>query len=131
MGLIMAFLALGTADILDRNTILRTIFQIVMEFLVNAVEFITIVPGRIREIDLGRTVTVDTPTHAELCKLLHLVHFLDRTMTGLALHFAGAGMLHMAEEYMVGEIVDLHPLNRLGILGVIPARFGVVTGIAV
>ena len=127
----MAFLALGTADILDRNTILCAVFQIVMEFFVNAVEFITVVPGRIREIDLGRTVTVDTPAHAQFSKLLHLVHFLDRTMTGLALHFAGAGVLGMTEEYMVGEIVDLYPLNRLGILGIIPARFGIVTGITV
>ena len=131
MGLIMAFLALGTADILDCNTILRAVFQIVMEFLVNAVEFITVVPGRIREIYLGRTVTVDTPAHAKLSELLHLVHFLDRTMTGLALHFAGAGVLHMAKEHMVGEIVDLHPLDRLGILRIVPARFGIVTGIAV
>jgi hypothetical protein len=52
-------------------------------------------------------------------------------MTGLALYLAGLGMLGMAEEYVVGEIVDLGPFYGLGLGQVIGGGFGIVPGIAV
>src|ERR1700743_1932357 len=93
IGLVVALLALGTADVLDRYAVHLAALQVLVVFLVDAVELVTVVPGRIREINLGRTVTVDTPAHAEGSELLHLVHFLDRTMTGLALYLTGLGVL--------------------------------------
>ena len=88
----MAFLALGTADILDRNTILCAVFQIVMEFLVNAVEFVT-AGTVVIEINFGLAVTVYAPTHAQLSELFHFIHCGDLTVAGLALNFTGADVL--------------------------------------
>src|SRR5882757_3850249 len=102
-----------------------------MEFLVNAVELVAIVPGRIREIDLCRTVTVDTPAHAEWRKLFYFIHFLDGAVAGLALYFTRLGMLCMAEEYMVGKAVDLDPLHRFSSSCIVAARLGIIAGIAV
>src|ERR1700733_14251445 len=100
-----------------------------MEFLVNAVEFIAI-PAGIREVDLGSTVTIDTPAHAQFGKLLHFVHFLDRSVTGLALYLACADMLCVAEENMVGQVMDLDPFHRLAGLCIF-SGLGIVAGIAV
>src|SRR5882724_810995 len=100
-----------------------------MELLVNAVEFIAI-SARIREIDLGSTVTIDTPAHAQLGELLHFVHFRDGPVAGLALYFTGAGMLCVAEENVVRQIMDLYPFHRLAGLGIF-SSLGVVAGIAV
>src|SRR5450631_3310345 len=100
-----------------------------MEFLVNVVEFIAISAG-IREIDLGGAMAVDTPAHAQFRKLLHFIHFLDRTMAGLALYFARADMLCVAEENMIGQIVDLDPLHRLGGMCIF-SGFGIVAGVTV
>ena len=126
----MAFLALRTADLLDSHTIHFARFQIVMEFLVNAVEFVAIA-SRVTEVDLGRTVAVDTPAHAEFGELLHFVHFLDGSVAGLALNLTGLGMLGVAEEYVVGEVVDLYPFYRLSVSCVVAAGFGIVAGVGV
>ena len=125
----MTFLTFGTADILNRHAVHFTVFQILMEFLINAVEFIAI-PRGIGEIDLAGPVTIDTPAHTQLCKLLHLIHLLDRAVTGLALYLARADMLRVAEKDMVGEIMDLDPFYRFTGLGIL-ARFGIITRIAV
>ncbi len=42
--LIMAFLAFGTTDVLNGNAVHFAALKVLMEFLVNAVEFVTI-PG--------------------------------------------------------------------------------------
>ena len=128
--LIVAFLALGTADILNGNTIHRTGSQILMKPFVNAVEFVA-VAGGIGEIDLCRPMAVDAPTHAQGSELLHLVHFLDRSVAGLALYLAGLRMLGMAKEDVIGEIVDLDPFHGFRIGRIIRAGLGVITGIAV
>src|SRR5882762_6498083 len=99
-----------------------------MEFLVNAVEFITI-PAGIGEVHFRGTVAIDTPAHAHVCKLLHFIHFLDRTMASLALYFTGANVLGMAEIDMVGKIVDLGPFYGFRMLGIITACLGVIAGI--
>src|SRR5258708_12528936 len=118
----MAFLAFFTADILNSYAIHFASSQIFMEFFVNAVEFISISAG-IREINLGRTMAVDTPAHAHICKLFHLVHFLDRTMAGLALYFTGTDMLCLADEYVVGKILHLCQFYRVCVLSVLPAGY--------
>ena len=97
----MAFLTLRTTDVLHRHTIHLTVLQVFMEFLINAVELVAIVPGRIREIDLCRTVTVDTPAHAEWRELFYLIHFLDGAVACLALYLASLGVLCVAKEYVV------------------------------
>lgn len=90
--LIMAFLALQSADIFHGHAIHFVILDIVMELFVNAVEFVT---GAVRviEIDLGLAVTVHAPTHAQFRHLLHFVHRGDLTVAGLALYLSGTDML--------------------------------------
>src|ERR1700722_3207695 len=129
--LVMAFLAVRTADVLDRNAVHGTGLQVLVEALVNVIELVAIVARAVGEIDLGRTVTADTPSHAEGCELFDLVHLLDRSVTGLALHLAGLGMLCMAEENVVGQIVYFDPLYRLGLGGIVFAALGVITGVAI
>jgi hypothetical protein len=126
----MAFLTFGTTNILNGYAVFFARFQIFMEPLVNAVELIAISAG-IREIDLGGTVAIDTPAHAHIGELFYFVHFLDRTVTGLALYFTSTDMLCMAEEYVVGKIVDLGPFYRLGMFAIIAAGLGIITRIAI
>jgi hypothetical protein len=126
----VAFLAFGTADVLYRDAIHSAGIQIAVKMLVNAVKLVAI-PRGIREIDFRSTVAIDTPTHAQRGELVHFIHLLDRTMAGLTLHFTGFGMLGMAEEDMVGKIMDLYPFDRLGIFRVIGARFRIVANVAV
>jgi len=123
----VTFLALGAADILHRYTIHGAGLQVLVEMLVNAVELVATITGRIGEVHFGRAVTVDTPAHAEGSKLMHFIHLLDRPMTGLALYLTGLRMLGVVKIDMVGKIVDLDPFYRFGILGMICARFGIVT----
>src|SRR5579864_8645254 len=101
-----------------------------MEPFVNAIELVA-VAGTVGEIDLGGTMAIDAPTHAEGGKLFHLVHFLDGAVAGLALNLSGLGMLCVAEEYVVGKVMDLDPFYRFGVLGIILAGFGIVAGVAV
>src|SRR4051812_19763171 len=74
--------------------------------------FINAVEPVLFELNLCCTVTIDTPAHAEVCKLFHLVHFLDLSMAGMALYFFRFNVLCMAEENMVRKVMDLGPLNR-------------------
>ena len=83
----MASLALGTADVLNGHTVHLARCQIFMEFLVDAVELVAIAGG-VAEIDLGGTMAVDAPAHAQLGELFYLIHFLDRTMAGLTFNTA-------------------------------------------
>ena len=62
--LVMAFLAVCTADVLDGNTIHGPGLQVLMVALVDVVELVAIVARAVGEIDLGRAVTADTPAHA-------------------------------------------------------------------
>src|SRR5258708_5175501 len=101
-----------------------------MKPVVNTVELIP-VSGGVREIDLGGPVAVDTPAHAQGGELLHLVHFRYRAMTGLALYLAGLGVLGVAKENVVGEIMDLYPFHRFCVGGIIGVCLGVEAGIGV
>jgi hypothetical protein len=126
----MAFLALGSTNLLDGHAIHFTVFELFMEFVVNAVEFIAIAAGRIGKVDLGGTMAVDTPAHAQIGELFDLVHFLDRTMAGLALDLAGANVLGMAEEYVIRQVMDLYPFDGFTRLGIFTG-FGIVAGEAI
>lgn len=127
----MAFLAFRAANVLDGDAVLIMILKVLLEVLIDAVEFVAVRSGRIREVDLGSTVAIDTPAHAQRCKLMYLIHCLDGTVTGLTLNFAGCGVLGMAKKDVVGKVVDLYPFDRPGIFGMVGAGFGVIANITV
>lgn len=128
--LIVALLALRSTDVFNGHTVFRTVFELFMELVVNAVEFVAIAAGGIREVDLGSAVAIDTPAHAQVSELFDLIHFLDRPVTGLALDLAGADVLCVAEEYMVRQVVDFYPFDRFAGLCIFLA-LGIVAGIAI
>jgi len=103
----------STADLFNRYAVNLLILEILVEFLVNAVKLV------VSELNLGLAVTVDTPAHAEVGKLLHLAHFLDLTMTGLTILLANGYVLRVVEIYVVGQIVYTDPFNRLALSGVL------------
>lgn len=58
-------------------------------------------------------MTVDAPSHRERFILPHPHHALDRPVTVLATHLSGRHMLRVIEVNKIGQIVHLHPLDRL------------------
>ncbi len=76
--LIVTFHTFSTADLFYSHAVHLFILQVLMEFLVDAVELI------ISELNFSFPVTVDTPAHAQIGKLVYFTHFLDLPMTGLA-----------------------------------------------
>ena len=128
---IVTFLTFRPANILNSDGIFLSGSQLTGKFAVDTIELVALV-GAVREIDLRGPVTVDTPAHAQRRKLLDLVIFLHGSMTGLALHLARLSMLCVAEENMVGEIMDLDPFYRMRtrLVG-IGARLGIPARIAV
>jgi hypothetical protein len=60
-----------------------------MELLVNTVEFI------VSKLNFCFPVAIDTPSHAEICKLVYFTHFLNLSMAGLAGLLAYRNMLRM------------------------------------
>ena len=106
--LIVTFLAFQTTNILHGHTVHFSVPDIVMEFLINTIEFI---PGAVAiiEIDLGFTMAVHAPSHAQLRELLHLIHFMNGTMAGLALYVSSADVLAMVEINVVGKVVNPFP----------------------
>ena len=110
----MTFLTFGPADFFDGHRVAVARIQLAVEFGVDAVKFIPCLDvGAVGEIDLRGSVTIDAPTHAQLGKLIYLVHLLYRTVTGLTLYFTGMNMLGMAEEYMIRQVMNLYPFHRL------------------
>lgn len=88
----MTFLTLKTTDILHFHAVHFTGPDIVVELLVNAVEFVTL-RTVIVEVHIGLPVTVDTPAHAQVGYLFYFIHGGNFAMTALALNIAGADML--------------------------------------
>ena len=70
----MTFLALNSANILHGDTIHFPGFNIIMEFFVNAIKFISRAVIIIK-IHFCFAVAVYTPAHAQLRKLFYLIHF--------------------------------------------------------
>src|SRR5882757_6595337 len=102
-------------------------FKIVVQGFVNAVKFIAFACFRAVELNFALTVAVNTPAHAQIGKLLHFIHFLYRAVAGLTLYFAGPGVLGVAEKYVVGQVMNLCPLDGLFNIGVL-LGFGVPAG---
>ena len=109
----MALLTFCSADLLNSYTVELLVLHVLMELLIDAVEFV------VGELYLGLPVAIHTPAHAEVSKLVHLIHLLDLTVTGLALLLACIHVLGMVEINMVWEVVDADPLDRLAITSVL------------
>jgi len=73
----MAFLAFGTSDVLDGHAIHFTGFLNLYGISRNACRIYY------HSLESGSSLSwygaIDTPAHAHVCKLLHFIHFLDRT----------------------------------------------------
>jgi hypothetical protein len=63
-GLIVAFLTFQATDMLNAHAIHLTVFDIVVEFLVNAIKLITL-GAVVIEVDRGFAMAIDTPAHAQ------------------------------------------------------------------
>jgi len=108
----MTFLAFGAADVFHRHGIHLAGTQVLMEPLIDVIEFVAFVSGAGRKVNPGCPVAVDTPAHAEIGELPDLVHLLDRAMTGLALNFSHLDVLGVIEIDEIRQIVDLNPFDR-------------------
>ena len=86
------------------------IFYILMKFFINAVELIAMA-FIVAELNVCCTMAIDAPSHAQISKLLHLVHLLDLTVAGLTLHPAYLNMLGVVEINQVREAMDPYPFN--------------------
>jgi hypothetical protein len=106
----VTFLTFEAADILYSNTVHFTAIDIIMEFFVNAIEFVAGAVVVI-EIHLGLAVTVHAPAHALFSHLFYFIHLLDVSMAGLALHFSCIDVLGMVKIDKVGKVMDLNPLR--------------------
>src|SRR5260221_7401899 len=115
----MTFLTFRPADVLHSNRVYNPRLQFPGIFSINAVEFISLYAGgTVGEVDPGCPMAVDAPAHAEGRELPDFVHFLNRSMAGLARHFAGSYGLCIAEKH-----VGLKGLNFFSIDPVFP--FGI------
>ena len=107
----MASLTFRTTYFLHSYGIHFTGFKIVVKFFVDAVEFVPFTGSFIEKIDFRFPMTVNTPSHAQLGKLVYLRHFLDIPVTGLTILLTNLHMLTMIEINMIGEIMNFYPLN--------------------
>src|SRR5579862_745946 len=102
-----------------------------MELFINTVKFVSRIAGSgIRKINLCCPVTVDAPSHTQRSKLLHFIHLLNWSVTGLTLYFSGPYVMGMAEKYMIRKIMDFYPLYRFAGLGVLSA-LGIISCVTV
>src|SRR5690242_7093679 len=108
----MTFATFSSTDHLNCYTIILLILNVLVEFFVNAVKFISI-SFAIVKLNFGSTVTIDAPAHAQVCKLFYLGHVLNFSMTCLAGNLANFYVLGMVEINKIRKIVDLDPLDRL------------------
>ena len=76
-----------------------------MKLLVNAVEFV------VSKLHFGFPVTVHAPAHAQVRKLINLIHLLDFTVTGLTLLLSGIHVLRMVEINVVWQVMNPDPFN--------------------
>ena len=108
----MTFLALRSANAFNGYAIHFFILDVVMEFFINTIKLITLPGFFIQEVYFRFPVTVDTPAHAEILKLVYFRHFLDIAMALLALNLAYLDVLRVVEINVVWEVVDLCPGYR-------------------
>jgi hypothetical protein len=102
---IVTFLTLCAANLFHCYTIHLAVLYVVVKLLIHAVEPIVL------KLNIGFSVTVNTPAHAKVAKLLHFSHLLNRTMTGLTLHAPYFGVLRVVEINVVRKVVNLDPFD--------------------
>ena len=85
-----------------------------MKLLINAVESVALAGFLVQEINLCFAVAIHAPTHAQVSKLVHFIHILYISVTGLALNVTHFYVLAVVKVHMVWQVVDAHPLNRTG-----------------
>ena len=108
----MTFLTLQSTDIFNFYAIHFTGFDIVVELLVDTVKLVAL-GAVVIEVHVGLTVTVDTPSHAQVGHLFYFIHGSDLTVTALTLYITGADVLGVVKINVVGQIVDFHPFDWL------------------
>ena len=110
----MTFLAFGAADVFDGDGVFIAPLEVAGEFAVDAIEFVAVYAfGSLGKIDLGGSMAVDAPAHAEIGELPDLVHLLDRAMAGLTLHLAHPDVLGVIEIHVIRQVMYFHPFNWL------------------
>lgn len=109
--LIVTFLAFRSTHLFYSNTVHFTVRYVFVEFLVNAVIFITAAIFFVVKINFGFPVAIYTPSHAQVAELVYFRHLLYVTMTGLALLFTYFNVLAVVKINVVGQVVNFYPLN--------------------
>ena len=109
----MTFLTFRSTNFFNRYAIHFAGFNIIVKLLVNAVKLIAFAGCFIIEINLAFAVTVNTPSHTQIRELSYFRHFLNISVTGLAILLTHLDMLAMIEINVIGKIVDFNPLNWL------------------
>jgi hypothetical protein len=118
----MAFLTLYSPYHLNSYTVNLFIPDVFVEFFINAVEFI------IGELHLGIAMTIDAPAHAQVGKLVHLIHFGDITMARLALLLSNHHVLGVIKVNMIRQVMNALPFDRLTVPGIL-LLIGIPAGI--
>ena len=75
----------------------------------------------ILDLDVGFSVTIDTPSHGQGGVLIHDLHFLNRPMASLTFYTPHLDVLGVIEIYKVRQVVNSYPFHRFGI-----ARVGLI-----
>ncbi len=102
----MALLTFRTAQFSFGYACAFTFLDLVVVFL----EYVVVVV--VFELYFRLAVTVNAPAHREGSELMYLIHFLDRTVTALALYLTYGYVLRVVEVYVIRQVVDLNPLDR-------------------
>ena len=123
----MAFLAIGAADVFDGDGIDAVVAQVFYEFGIDVIEFVAVhaacavAAAAAREVNFCGAVAIDAPAHTEVGVLADLVHLLDGSVAGLALHLPYPDVLRVVEVSEIGEVMDLHPFDGMAGMGVFVA----------
>ena len=88
----MTFLAFKAANVFDCHAVHFAGLYIVMEFFIDTIKLISMALIIIK-LNFCFPMTINTPAHTQVCKLFYFRHFLDVSMTGLALLFADLHVL--------------------------------------
>ena len=130
----MAFLAVCAADVFDGNGIDSVVLQVFYEPGVSVIEFVTVYSAcavaAAGEVHFCGAMAIDAPAHTEVGILADLVHLLDGSMAGLALHLPYPDVLGVVKVNEVGEVMDLYPFDGMAGMGVFVA-IGIVSCIAI
>src|SRR5687767_8633202 len=96
----MTSLTFGSTNHLHRHAIVFFIPDIIMKFFINTIELISL-SIIIIELNICLPMTIDTPAHTKVSKLLYFIHILYISMAGLALLLTYFYMLCMIKINMI------------------------------